>query len=267
MKKKIIALSIAFVLVVGAAIGTTLAYLTDKGGVINNFAVGDVAFEAVEYVDHDNAVGVDKDGGNVTYTTAKGDALTDAAKVNLADTAVTNDFTGVLPGDTFVKDVVITPDVNSSDAYYAVYVTVKNGVAVEAIAGALNGSWTATAEGGLGLAKDYTATANKLDEATLIAVEKGTIDAANDAADTDTGYIFYYFVPAGSSDSITVDLGVTCPSTITKANISAFSGMQIAATVAAIQADGFATADAAITELENTYNGLALTFAPANDGE
>ena len=48
MKKKIIALSVAFVLVAVAAIGATLAYFTDTETKTNTFTVGGVDIEIIE---------------------------------------------------------------------------------------------------------------------------------------------------------------------------------------------------------------------------
>lgn len=103
MKKsnKIIALCLAFVLLF-AAVGGTLAWLTDKDKAENVFSVGSVDIK-----------------------------LTETNKINEEEIEIGNDgkyhFDGVMPGDKITKTPVIT-NVGKNDAYVRVVVEVKNDV-------------------------------------------------------------------------------------------------------------------------------------------
>ena len=90
MKKKTLALLLALVLVFGAAVGGTIAYLTDTTGpVTNTFTVGNVDINLTETFNTDT----DKDGE------------ADAWQAQL------------IPGTTYTKDPVVTVTANSEDCW------------------------------------------------------------------------------------------------------------------------------------------------------
>lgn len=90
MKKKTIALLLALVLVFGAAVGGTIAFLTDTTGPIaNTFTVGKVDITLTETFNTDE----DQDGEN------------DAWKAQL------------IPGTTYAKDPVVTVTADSEDCW------------------------------------------------------------------------------------------------------------------------------------------------------
>lgn len=99
MKKKTLALLLALVLVFGAAVGGTIAYLTDTTDpVTNTFTVGKVDITLTETFNTDT----DNDGTN------------DAWKAQL------------IPGTTYAKDPVVTVTANSEDCWLFVKFEEKN---------------------------------------------------------------------------------------------------------------------------------------------
>lgn len=99
MKKKTLALLLALVLVFGAAVGGTIAYLTDTTGPIaNTFTVGEVDITLTETFNTDT----NSDGTN------------DVWKAQL------------IPGTTYAKDPVVTVTGNSEDCWLFVKFEEKN---------------------------------------------------------------------------------------------------------------------------------------------
>ena len=102
MKKRTLALILALVLVFGAAVGGTIAYLTDTTGPIaNTFTVGKVDITLTETFNTDT----DDDGEN------------DAWQAQL------------IPGTTYTKDPVVTVTDDSEDCWLFVKFEEKNGAA------------------------------------------------------------------------------------------------------------------------------------------
>ena len=102
MKKKTLALLLALVLVFGAAVGGTIAYLTDTTDPITNtFTVGKVDITLTETFNTDT----DSDQEN------------DAWKAQL------------IPGTTYAKDPVVTVTADSEDCWLFVKFEEKNGAA------------------------------------------------------------------------------------------------------------------------------------------
>lgn len=99
MKKKTLALLLALVLVFGAAVGGTIAYLTDTTGPIaNTFTVGKVDITLTETFNTDT----------------DGDRTNDAWKAQL------------IPGTTYAKDPVVTVTNDSEDCWLFVKFEEKN---------------------------------------------------------------------------------------------------------------------------------------------
>ena len=103
MKKRTLALILALVLVFGAAVGGTIAYLTSNDSVTNTFTVGKV---------------------EITLDEAKvneyGAAVTPAARVDA------NSYK-LIPGHTYIKDPTVHVDANSENCW--LFVKVENGIA------------------------------------------------------------------------------------------------------------------------------------------
>lgn len=102
---KVVVLLLAAVLLVGGAVGGTLAWLIASTNTITNtFTVGDIDIDLTETVDHQSL-----------------SALT---------SAVTNDGFKMIPGTDLDKDPKVTVKANSEDCWLFIKVTAENGVAL-----------------------------------------------------------------------------------------------------------------------------------------
>lgn len=204
--KKAMLMTLCAIILVVATVFGTMAYLTSTDEVVNTFTVGNVAIKLDE---------------------AK--ANTDGSLVEGADRVKANSYK-LLPGHTYNKDPMVTLLEGSETSYVKMTVTFSKANELDAIfapdganlTSIFNGydaaNWTAK-----GNTKDATANTRTYEFWYKEAVGAPTADVALDA-------LF---------DSITV------PGTITKEQLDTIKGMTITVNAYAIQADGFATADAA----------------------
>lgn len=208
MKKgmKALLLSLCAVLLAAAYVMGTMAYLTAQDEVVNTFTVGQVKIKL------------------------------DEAKANLDGTLVENagrvqaNSYKLLPGHTYNKDPMVTVLSGSEPSYVKMTVTFSKATALDAI----------FAPGGA----DLTSIFNGYDAANWIA--RGS--TKDTAADTRT-YEFWYKETVGAPDAdVALDAlfdSITVPGTITGEQLAAIAGMTITVNAYAVQADGFASADAA----------------------
>ena len=326
MKKKIIALTVALVLVVAAAVSASLAYFTDSDKLDNSYSIGNVQIDAWEEVNH-------FDGAFVEDTS--GDSV--GNKFNGITTVIGEDvdgggyeYKGILPGDTMEK-IVTVKNKGTTDAYIAVavkqkgwnefntlyvdnyyekmteeqrafllgdkYVANNLDATMQNITDAIFPGWGLKYDkytNGYDLRyypdvlrdkqdgkKDYRNT----DETKLIAIDYSVMKgqgnnkstgykynmfqtetkvlangltvstdplySADTNEDNDRIWVYYYYVRAG--ESVELDLTVVCPTFFDAHSTKAFDGFKLDVRAAAIQADGFATAKAAFTELNRVY--------------
>ena len=205
-KSKALLLTLCAALLVAASVLGTMAYLTDTDTVTNTFTVGKV------------------------------DIKLDEAKVNTDGTPiegaarVTGNEYHLLPGHTYTKDPTVTVLAGSESSYIKMTVTFSKANELDAI---------------------FTPNG-----ATLTSIFNG-YDAANwtykgntkDAANNTRTYEFWYKdkVATTTADVALKALftSITVPGTITGDQLKTIEGMTITVNAYAIQADGFADADAA----------------------
>lgn len=210
MKKtsKALLLMLCAVLLVAASVLGTMAYLTSTDSVENTFTVGKVAITLDEA-----KVGDD------------GKALT-GEKAERVDA---NDY-HLLPGLTYDKDPMVTVLEDSESAYVKMTVTINKANELDAI----------FANDGADLMKIF----NGYDGTTWI-YQGNTKDTAKNTRT----YEFWYKETVAASDAdVALDAlfdSITVPGTITNAQLATIEGMTITVNAYAIQADGFANADAA----------------------
>lgn len=204
MKKKLLIMSVAMVLVCAFAVGMTIAYLTDHETVTNTFTVGNVQIKLDE-------AKVNPDG----------------TPVQGAERVKANSYK-LIPGHTYTKDPMVTVLSGSEESFIKMTVTFSNSAELDAIfdpTGAdllkiFNGydsaNWTYK-----GNTENTTANTRTYEFWYKEAVAAPTADVALDA-------LF---------DSITV------PHTITNDQLATIQGMTITVNAYAIQADGFDTPD------------------------
>lgn len=206
MKKKTIALALVLVMVFGATLGGTFAYLTSTDEVVNTFTVGNVQIKLDE---------------------AK--ANPDGTLVPNADRVKANSYK-LLPGHTYNKDPMVTVLSGSESAYIKMTVTFTKAAELDAI----------FAPTGAGLTRIF----NGYDSTNWI--YKGNTE--DTSANTRTYEFWYKEAVAAPDGNVALDAlfeSITVPGTITNAQLATIEGMTITVNAYAIQADGFANAEAA----------------------
>ena len=205
-KKKVFVTVLCAVLLVAASVLGTMAYLTSNDEVVNTFTVGNVQIKLDE---------------------AK--ANPDGSLVANADRVKANSYK-LLPGHTYNKDPMVTVLKGSESSYVKMTVTFTKAAELDAIF-APNGA-------------DMTSIFNGYDNSNWI--YKGNTENATENTRT---YEFWYKETVAAPDGdVALDAlfdSITVPGTITNAQLATIEGMTITVNGYAIQADGFANAEAA----------------------
>lgn len=208
MKKtrKILLMAACAVLLVCISVGATVAYLTSTDTVKNTFTVGNIQIKLDE-----------------------AEANPDGSLVENADRVKANSYK-LLPGHTYNKDPMVTVLSGSESAYIKMTVTFSKANELDAI----------FATGGANLTSIFHGY-NKDNW-----IYKGNTE--NTTANTRT-YEFWYKEAVGAPTAdVALDAlfdSITVPGTITNEQLATIKDMTITVNAYAIQADGFANADAA----------------------
>lgn len=208
MKKtsKALLLMLCAVLLVAASVLGTMAYLTSTDKVVNTFTVGKVQIKLDE---------------------AK--ANTDGTLVENAERVKANNYK-LLPGHTYAKDPMVTVLKDSESAYIKMTVTFSKAAELDAIF-APNGA-------------DMTSIFNGYSSTNW--TYKGNTE--DTAANTRTYEFWYKEAVAAPTDNVALDAlfdSITVPGSITNGQLETIEDMTITVNAYAIQADGFANAEAA----------------------
>ena len=205
-KSKALLLTLCAVLLVTASVLGTMAFLTSNDEVFNTFTVGSVAIKLDE---------------------AK--ANTDGSLVEGAERVKANSYK-LLPGHTYNKDPMVTVLEGSESSYIKMTVTFSKANELDAIFAPTGAELTSIFNGYDSNNWTY----------------KGNTEDAT--ADTRT-YEFWYKETVDAPDSdVPLDAlfdSITVPGTITNEQLATIEGMTITVNAYAIQADGFANAEAA----------------------
>lgn len=214
MKKtsKALLLMLCAVLLVAASVLGTMAYLTSTDEVVNTFTVGKVKITLDEA-----KVGAD------------GKALTDDAAARVK----ANDY-HLLPGGTYDKDPTVHIQPKSEESYVRLLVTITNYTNAAKV--------LETTDSGVILLENYVD--ENADWTHVAAGYKQ--DAGKDTAT----YEFRYKETVSNSSDKVVDLPalfehITIPTSLNNDQIAKLDGVKISVVAQAIQADGFANAEAA----------------------
>lgn len=206
--KKAMLMTLCAIILVVATVFGTMAYLTSTDKVVNTFTVGNVAIKLDE-------APVDENG-----------------KATAGDRVKANSYK-LLPGHTYDKDPTVTLLKGSETSYVKMTVTFSMADELDAIFAANGGA-------------DLTSIFKGYDAANWTA--KGN---TKDATANTRTYEFWYKEAVGApTDDVALDAlfdSITVPGTITKEQLASIEGMTITVNAYAIQADGFANADAAWT--------------------
>ena len=204
--RKVVLTLVCAILLVAATIMGTMAYLTSSDTVTNTFTVGKVAIKLDE---------------------AK--AKTDGTLVEGADRVKAN-FYKLLPGHTYAKDPMVTVLKGSESSYVKMTVTFTKAAELDAIFAPTGADMTSIFVG-------Y--------DSTNWIYKGNTKDASTDTRT----YEFWYKETVGAPTAdVALDAlfdSITVPGTITKEQLATIEGMTITVNAYAIQADGFANAEAA----------------------
>ena len=205
-RSKALLLTLCAVLLVTASVLGTMAYLTSQDTVTNTFSVGSVAIKLDE---------------------AK--ANPDGSLVKGAERVKANSYK-LLPGHTYNKDPMVTVLKGSEDSYIKMTVTFSNASALDAI----------FAPDGANLTTIF----NGYDSSNW--TYKGN---TKNAADNTRTYEFWYKEAVAAPDgNVALDAlfdSITVPGSMTNEQLKTIEGMTITVNAYAIQADGFANAEAA----------------------
>ena len=205
--KKILTVACAMALSAAIAVGGTLAYLTSQDQVVNTFTVGKVAIQLDE-----------------AKANADGSLVDGAARVKA------NSYK-LLPGHTYAKDPMVTVLEGSESSYIKMTVTFTKAAELDAIFAEQGGA-------------DMTSIFNGYDRSNWI-YQGNTKD---DAANTRTYEFWYKETVAALDNDVALDAlfdSITVPGFITNDQLKTIEGMTITVNAYAIQADGFASDEAA----------------------
>lgn len=205
--RKILAMVMALALTAALAVGGTLAYLTSHDSVTNTFTVGNVQIKLDE-------AKANTDGTLDTSTTER-------VKANSYK---------LMPGHTYKKDPMVTVLSGSESSYVKMTVTFTKAAELDAIF-APNGA-------------NLTSIFNGYDSTNW--TYKGNTENTTDNTRT---YEFWYKETVAAPDGdVALDAlfdSITVPGTITNTQLASIKNMTITVNAYAIQADGFANAEAA----------------------
>ena len=234
-KSKALLLTLCAVLLVAASVMGTMAYLTSTDKVENTFTVG-----------------------NVKITLDEAKVNTDGTPVTPAERVKANEYK-LLPGHTYTKDPTVTVKAVSESSYVRMKVTFNNAADIIAmctdpdfadeITGVENAFplirmvnfVEANAAKWNGLVPDNMTEAEEMLGNTKYFVYDKT-------ADTLTYYYYYTETVAAPDADVVLPVlfdSITVPEWVTGDQLAKLEGFKITAVAEAIQADGFANADAA----------------------
>ena len=213
MKKKLLIMSVAMVLVCAFAVGMTIAYLTSTDEVVNTFTVGNVRIKL------------------------------DEAKVNLdgtpvqdADRVKANSYK-LIPGHTYTKDPTVTVLSGSESSYIKMTVTFSKSRELDAIFAPTGADLTS-------IFKGY--------DSTNWICKGNTEDASANTRTYEFWYKEAVAAPDADVALDALFDSITVPGNINNNQLATIEGMTITVNAYAIQADGFGgNAEAAWTAFAN----------------
>lgn len=234
-KSKALLLTLCAVLLVAASVMGTMAYLTSTDTVENTFTVGNV---------------------KITLDEAKVD--TDGTPAAPAERVKANSYK-LLPGHTYTKDPTVTVIKGSESSYVRMKVTFNNAAQIIAMCSDPDFADEITGVENafplirmVNFVEANAAKWNGIIPDNMVDTEDMLADAKYFAYDKAAGTLTYYFyytetVAAPTADVVLPVLfdSITVPEWVTGDQLAKLDSFKITAVAEAIQADGFANADAA----------------------
>lgn len=213
MKKKLLIMSVAMVLVCAFAVGMTLAYLTSTDEVVNTFTVGNVQIKLDE-------ADVDE------YGVPQGSPAPRVSR---------NDYK-LIPGHEYTKDPTVTVLEGSERSYIKMTVTFSKSRELDAIFAPTGADLTS-------IFKGY--------DSTNWICKGNTEDASANTRTYEFWYKETVAAPTADVALDALFDSITVPGTINNAQLRTIEGMTITVNAYAIQADGFTTPEAAWAAFAN----------------
>ena len=205
-KSKALLLALCAVLLVAASVLGTLAYLTAQDQVTNTFTVGKIALDLWEHE-------VNADGTKKDTKTQEG-----------------NEYDDIMPGRTYSKDPTVTIKADSEAAYVRLMVTVTYNEAADAVLGKYNYiSWFDWNDAWI---QPTEAPATEKAEGKVTRTYEFRYNKVVEATDVD-------------KDLEALFTEIEIPGELTGEELATLENLKINIVAHAIQADGFADADAA----------------------
>ena len=228
--RKILVMVMALALTAALAVGGTLAYLTSTKTVTNTFTVGNVQIKLDE-----------------------AEVNSEGTPIDTKRTEVGNSNYHLLPGHTYTKDPTVAILPKSEKSYVRMLVTVSDiGALKTAIPSFVD-------KNGVFLLEKLTFNKNGVQTWDSTKWQIKDVTTATDSAtgkNTATYEFRYYQTVKNDSATDNVSLeplftDITVPGTVDNTALAMLNGINIVVTAQAIQADGFATADAAWAAFED----------------
>ena len=247
MKKKSLIMLVCALMIVSSVAFGTIAYLTDRAGVVNKFTLGNVDIIVDE-------TEVDDEGDPVPDP----DPDPDDPDPDYERTEEENEYP-LIPNSEYVKDPTMTVKAGSEEAYVRMVVTITNAAEVKAIFEELKTLYPITYPNGFVPGDFVTGRDNTKWVYTGNMVE-------NEVTNTFT-LEFRYFETVEPTDTENVVLPplfetIRFPGELTNAHLSTLENFEVRVDGHAIQTTGFATADEAWTAFDAQMSVTPIAPAP-----
>lgn len=243
MLRKVLLLACSAVLLVCLSVGATLAYLTSTDTVENTFTVGKVKIT----LDETLTTADGKPAKSVEEVGAEGEVTTSIVPVDEGETpdrVKANEY-HLMPGHTYTKDPTVTVLADTEPCYIRIRMTITN---YDKLVQALKACNDRKAPG-----------ETQLTIADVIDIDTVTWDPQAERSNADAGVFEYWlnyeyngtkfgYEYPGTPEKETLPAlfeEINVPGEFTDKEIELINGLKIEIVAEAIQADGFANADAA----------------------
>lgn len=251
-KKSLIMLVCALVIVSSVAFGT-IAYLTDRAGVVNKFTLGNVDIVVDE-------TEVDEEGAPVPDPEYDPDDPDPEHPDPNKRTEEENEYP-LIPDSEYVKDPTMTVRAGSKEAYVRMVVTITGAAEVKAIFDELKILYPLTYPNGF-VPGDFV---TGRDNTKWVYVEDE--DYGYNAVTNTYTLEFRYFEPVEPTDGEDVVLEplfetIRFPGELTNAQLSTLENFEVWVDGHAIQTTGFTTADKAWTAYDAQMSVMPIAPAP-----
>lgn len=236
MKKKSLIMLVCALMIVSSVAFGTIAYLTDRAGVVNKFTLGNVDIVVDE-------TEVDDEGNPVPDPDYDPDDPDPEHPDPFKRTEEENEYP-LIPDSEYVKDPTMTVKAGSEEAYVRMVVTITNAAEVEAIFTELKTLYPLTYPNGF-VPGDFV---TGRDNTKWVYVEDE--DLGFNAVTNTYTLEFRYFEPVEPTDAENVVLEplfetIRFPGELTNDHLTTLADFEVRVDGHAIQTTGFATADEA----------------------